>query len=156
LAFYAVYFSVRPDVSDLPTILKGPEAIRNKLHDVKTRLADFKTKGSVKAKEEDLIPIYELALEMYARGYSFTNISLEKSDAFNYIIEGNSLIPPFKVLDGMGEYAAKSIVEARKERPFSSKADLAERTKITKSILTTLNVMGVTSNLDEDNQMSLF
>ncbi|MDR0675342.1 MAG: PolC-type DNA polymerase III [Mycoplasmataceae bacterium] len=156
LAFYAVYFSVRPDVSDLPTILKGPDAIRNKLHDVKTRLADFKTKGSVKAKEENLIPIYELALEMYARGYSFTNINLEKSDAFNYIVEGNTLIPPFKVLDGMGEQAANSIIQARNERPFSSKADLAARTKITKSILAAFNVMGVTNNLDEDNQLSLF
>jgi DNA polymerase-3 subunit alpha (Gram-positive type) len=156
LAFYAVYFSVRPAVSDLPTILQGPEAIRNKLHDIKARLADFKTKGMVKKKEEDLIPIYELALEMHARGYSFTNINLEKSDAFNYIIEGNSLIPPFKVLDGMGEQAAKSIIDARNERPFASKADLAERTKLTKSLLITLNNMGVTTNLDEDNQLRLF
>jgi DNA polymerase-3 subunit alpha (Gram-positive type) len=140
----------------LLTILKGPDAIRNKLYDVKTRLSDFKTKNTVKAKEEDLIPIYELALEMYARGYSFANISLEKSDAFNYIIEGNTLIPPFKVLDGMGELVAKSIVDARNERPFSSKADLVGRTKLTKSLLTALNTMGVTKDLDEDNQMSLF
>jgi DNA polymerase-3 subunit alpha (Gram-positive type) len=151
-----VYFSVRPAVSDLPTILRGPEAIRSKLHDVKTRLADYQTKGLVKKKEEDLIPIYELALEMYARGYKFTNINLEKSQAFNYVIEGDTLIPPFKVLDGMGEQAAKSIVDERSKKPFTSKADLANRTDITKSLMITLNEMHVLDHLDEDNQMSLF
>jgi DNA polymerase-3 subunit alpha (Gram-positive type) len=156
LAFYATYFSIRPAVSDLPTLLKGADGIRNKLNDIKTRLSDYKTKGTVKVKEEDLIPTYELALEMLARGYSFTNIDLQKSDAFNYKIEGKTLIPPFKVIDGMGELAAQSIVDARKAKPFTSKLDLIQRTKITKTILATLNNMGVTSNLDEDNQLSLF
>jgi DNA polymerase-3 subunit alpha (Gram-positive type) len=126
------------------------------LYDIKTRLADFKTKSTVKAKEEDLIPIYELALEMYARGYSFSKISLTKSDAFNYIIDGNTLIPPFKVLDGMGEQVAQSIVDARNQHPFTSKADLLKRTKITKTLMNSFNLMGVTDDLDEDNQMSLF
>ncbi|MGT2357243.1 hypothetical protein ACVPOS_10535 [Staphylococcus aureus] len=40
-------------------------------------------------------------------------ISLEKSQAFEFIIEGDTLIPPFISVPGLGENVAKRIVEAR-------------------------------------------
>jgi DNA polymerase-3 subunit alpha (Gram-positive type) len=156
MAFYATYFSVRPAVFDLQTIILGPEAIRNKLDDIRTRLASYVTKKDVKQKEKDLIIIYELALEMYARGFSFKNISLTKSEARKFIIDDKSLIPPFTALDGLGEQAAQSIVDARKISPFVSKADLLTRSKISKTTMAVFNEMGITTSLDEDNQLTLF
>jgi DNA polymerase-3 subunit alpha (Gram-positive type) len=156
MAFYATYFSVRPSVFDLQTIIKGPDEIRNKLNDIKERLKSYLTKKDVKQKEKDLVTIYELALEMYARGFAFENISLAKSEATKFIIDGKNLIPPFSALDGLGDAAAHSIVEARKVKPFVSKADLIERSKISKTTLATFNVLGITTSLDEDNQLSLF
>ena len=51
----------------------------------------------------------------------------EKSQAFDFIIEGDTLIPPFISVPGLGENVAKRIVEAREDGPFLSKEDLNKR-----------------------------
>ena len=41
-----------------------------------------------------------------------------------FIIDGNSLIPPFNAIPGLGTNAALNIVKAREEGEFLSKEDL--------------------------------
>ena len=41
--------------------------------------------------------------EMAHRGFRMQPISLEKSQAFDFIIEGDTLIPPFISVHGLGE-----------------------------------------------------
>lgn len=134
----------------------GKQRIKNTLHDINSRLSNPVTKLSVKNKEIDLIPIYEISLEMIERGYSISNIDLSISLEDKYVITNNSLIPPFSCLDGLGGAVAKSIVEAREEKPFSSKDDLMKRTKISKTHLKKLIELGVLNNLFDDEQISLF
>ena len=55
---------------------------------------------------------------MAQRGYRIQPISLEKSQAFEFIIEDDTLIPPFVAVPGLGENVARRIVEARDEGPF--------------------------------------
>ena len=114
------------------------------------------TKKDVKNKDKDLIPIYEITLEMYSRGFGFKCVDLEKSEASKYVIDGNKLIPPFTAIDGLGIAAAESIVNARKQKPFISKEDLMQRTQINKTVLDFLNELGVTNKLKDNNQLSLF
>ena len=64
-------------------------------------------------------------------------ISLEKSQAFDFIIEGDSLIPPFIAVPGLGENVAQRIVEARSEGPFLSKEDLNKKLAYHKRLLIT-------------------
>jgi len=134
----------------------GEEAIRTKLSDIKSRLNSIKSKATVKQKEKDLIPVYEVALELYVRGFKINNVDLNKSQATKFIIENNYLIPPFNAIDGMGEVAATSIVEARNKMPFTSKEDLINRTKVNKTLLIILESLNITDELEEDNQISLF
>ena len=64
--------------------------------------------------------------EMAHRGFRMQPISLEKSQAFDFIIEGDTLIIHlFLYLDL--ENVAKRIVEAREDGPFLSKEDLNKR-----------------------------
>lgn len=63
---------------------------------------------------------------MNERGYSFQKVDLYKSSASDFIIEGNTLIPPFNSIPGLGTNAALNIVKARKKetsyrRKISSK-----------------------------------
>ncbi|OAV63309.1 DNA polymerase III polC-type [Bacteroidales bacterium Barb4] len=51
---------------------------------------------------------------------------------------------------------AQSIVDARNERPFISIEDLSNRTKISKAILALFDRLGITDDLEQDNQLSLF
>lgn len=156
LHFYASYFSIRTDVFDIKTIIEGKESIISKIDNIKSRLNDPKQKGSVKTKEVDLIPIYEISLELIGRGFEIKNIDLNKSDAKNFVIEDNYLIPPFSTIDGLGEAVANSIIEARNQRPFTSKDDIKNRTKITNTHFKILDELRIISHLEEDDQLTLF
>ncbi len=156
LEYYATYFTIRPDVFDLGTIVNGKAAILEKVKEIKTSISNPQTKNLVKKKEKDLLIIYEVVLEMIARGYEMANIDILKSDATNYIVDGNKIIPPFKAIDGLGEAVAESIIRERSIRAFISKEDLATRTKLTKTHLAFLVDNHVLEDLCDDNQISLF
>ena len=88
--------------------------------------------------------------------FLWLSIDLYKSDASKFVVdhENKALIPPFSALDGLGEAAAKSVVEARKNGEFLSIEDLANRTQLNGTIIKNLQNMGVIK-LQERNQLSL-
>ena len=156
LEFYAVWFSVRCDAYDIYTMLAGFEKTKER-YDQLTRLLNDRTQKIVK-KDEDLHDMFEVCIEMFERGYKFGNIDLYKSDATKFICdhENGLLIPPFIVIDGLGEAAADSVVEARKNGDFKSKEDLLRRTKLNGTNVDDLDRLGVLKGLGESDQMSLF
>ena len=131
-------------------------ALENKDAIIKDRRKANKEKLSTK--EDAIQDTLEIAIEMIERGYTFSNISLEKSDASNFVCdhENKCLIPPFKTIEGLGENAASSIIEARNEAPFTSKEDLLRRTKLNNTNVERLAAMHVLDNLPESEQLSLF
>ena len=69
------------------------------------------------------------------------------------------LIPPFIVIDGLGESAGKTVVEARKRlqgRPFLSKEQLLKETKLSSTNVADLDKLGALKDLSESNQLTLF
>ena len=156
LEFYATFFSVRCDQYDIEAMIKGEQAIINRLDELKLKSRSKTEKLS--PKETEQIKTLSMALEMVQRGYKFENISLEKSDSANFVVdkENNALIPPFKTIDGLGENNARTVIEARKDGPFHSKEELLRRTKLTSTNVEDLSRMGVLDNLDETDQLSLF
>ncbi|MBP5217198.1 MAG: hypothetical protein J6038_05130, partial [Bacilli bacterium] len=109
-------------------------------------------------KEKNIEQTLIMSLEMVERGYCFKNIDLYRSDASMFVCdhENKALIPPFKVIDGLGDAASSTVIEARKEGKFLSKEDLLKRTKLSKTHVESLTKMGVLDGLGETNQMSLF
>ena len=156
LEFYATFFSVRCDQYDIQAMIKGEQAIISRLDELKLKSRSKTEKLS--PKETEQIKTLSMALEMVQRGYKFDNISLEKSDSSNFVVnkENNSLIPPFRTLDGLGENNAKTVVEARKDGPFHSREELLRRTKLTSTNVEDLAKLGVLDGLDETDQLSLF
>ena len=158
LEYYATYFSIRPAVFNIKVICAGYEAIKTEYERVNNALNNPKLKGTISNKDKDLLPIYECALEMYARGYKFKMIDVEKSDSENFVIdyEDKAIICPFASLDGLGDQVAQSIIEARTEESFKSREDFIKRTKVTKQHIDSLTNLGVLDTLSESNQISLF
>lgn len=150
LEFYATYFTVRADDFDIPLMVKGSAAIRQRIEEIESKGHD------AQPKEKALLTVLEMALEMVERGFTFANVDLYKSDATRFLIEGNSLIAPFNALPGLGTNAAISIVKAREEGEFLSKEDLLSRSRISKTILDYLEEQGALNGLPESNQLSLF
>ncbi len=151
--YYATYFSVRADAYDIETLIKGEEEVTNKYKEI-----IVKKKSEQSNKEKALIVVFEIAIEMFKRGYKFANIDLNKSMDENFVCdyENNALIPPFRTIDGLGMQAATSIVEARNERPFTSKQDLLNRTKLNTTNIKTLEKIGAIDFDNDAEQLTLF
>ena len=158
LEFYATFFSLRSDQYDIETMIKGIDAIHNKLEEFSSRRRSNNVELALSVKEEDVERTLDVALEMCERGYKFSNIDIERSDAVNFVVdkENKALIPPFKVLDGLGENTANEIIKARKERPFESQEDLKKRGKLAEKNMKQLKQLHVLDNLRENDQLSLF
>ncbi|MHC0037166.1 PolC-type DNA polymerase III [Pseudoneobacillus sp. C159] len=150
LLYYAAYFTVRAEDFDIDAMVKGSHSIRAKIEEINAKGLDASNK------EKNLLTVLELALEMNERGYSFKKVDLYKSSADQFIIEGDSLIPPFNSIPGLGTNAAYNIVKAREEGEFLSKEDLQQRGKVSKTILEYLDNHGCLESLPEQNQLSLF
>ncbi|MGM9873963.1 MAG: PolC-type DNA polymerase III [Bacilli bacterium] len=155
LEYYATFFSVRSDYHDVHAKVQGEKGIIERLNELKLK---DRSKEGCTPKEKGQITTLQIAIEMVQRGYKFHNISLEHSDGTTFVVdhENNALYPSFITIDGLGESAAQSIVDARKERPFSSKKDLLKRTKLSNTNIKDLEELGVLKGLPEDDQLSLF
>lgn len=148
--FYATFFSVRAKDFDLVAMSNGKEAL-------KARIQEIYNKGmDATQKENTLVVSLEVANEMLERGYYIQMIDLYKSDATEFIIEGDTLIAPFIAVPSLGINVAKQIVAAREEDDFLSKEDLAKRGKVSQTVMDYLEVNNVVSHLPDENQLSLF
>ena len=151
LAYYAAYFTVRADDFDTSTMASGEEKAREELDAIHSRKKD----GTSMPKEDSLIPILELSIEMYCRGYHFDKVDLYKSHATDFIITENGLLPPLNALPGLGVNAAKTITEERSKGEFKNIEDLRLRTGSTKSVIEILDTNGCFEGMSESNQVSL-
>ncbi len=153
LNYYATFFSIRVVDFDIETMIKGYDAIKMKIE-------DLENKGyEITKKEGDVLESLKIALEATARGIKFSNIDLEKSDAVKFIkseTEKNTLIPPFRSIDGLGDTVGKTICQEREEKAFLSIEDLQKRGKVSGTLIEKMKMMNILTNLPESNQLSLF
>lgn len=150
LLYYAAYFTVRAEDFDIEAMARGSMAIRARIEEINAKGLD------AAPKEKNTLTVLELALEMCERGYSFQKVDLYKSQASEFIIEGNTLIPPFDSIPGLGTNAAINIVKSRADGEFLSKEDLQKRGKVSKTILEYMDKQGILESLPDQNQLSLF
>lgn len=153
LAYYAAYYTVRADDFDTSTMAQGEERARAALEEINQHKRD----GTAAPKEETLIPILELVIEMYCRGFEFVPVDLYKSHATNFqITEDGKLLPPFNALPGVADAAANAIANEREKGEFKNIEDLRLRTGVTKSTLEVMEANGCFDDLEKSNQISLF
>lgn len=150
LYYYAAYFSIRASDFDLQAMSQGKASIKAKMKEITDKGLDASTK------EKNLLTVLELANEMVERGYNFKMVDVEKSHASDFIIEGDSLLAPFRCVPSLGGSVANAIVDARQESPFLSKEDLSKRGKVSKTVIEYLDLNGVLEHLPDENQLSLF
>ncbi|GAK38469.1 PolC-type DNA polymerase III [Paenibacillus urinalis] len=150
IEYYATYFSVRAEDFDIELACQGYEAISRKIVEIEQLGFQASTK------EKSMLSVLEMALEMTARGFSFKMIDLYRSDATRFTIDGDSLIPPFSALAGIGDNAARNIAAAREYGEFLSIEDFQQKSKASKTAVELLTQMGCFRGLPESNQLSLF
>ncbi len=151
LEYYAAFMTVRGGDIEAVTVLKGRDAVRR-------RMAEIKAKGKdAQPKEINMYPSLQVVNEMMARGIEFLPIDIYKSDANVYRIEDGKIRMPFGALAGVGENAAIALAKARESvSEFVSVDDFAQKASAGASVIDTLRQVGAFGNLPETRQMSLF
>ncbi len=150
LAFYAAFFSIRASAFSYELMCQGREHLEKVMADYKQRM------DTLSKKEQDSYRDMKLVQEMYARGFEFIPIDIFSAQSRNFQIVGDKLMPSLNSIDGLGEKAADSIVEAAKDGPFLSKDDFRQRAKVSKTIVDLMASLNLLGNLPESNQISLF
>ncbi len=150
-AYYAAYMSIRADEFEGESMLYGKEK-------VKARMKQIAEAGNLASqKEKNMGPILELVLEMNERGIEFLPVDIYKSDPLKFLIEDDGIRPPLSALDGFGEVDAKKIDEARKKyTKFTSIEDMAQKSKIGKVALETLEKAGCLAGMPRSEQIDMF
>ena len=151
-AFYMAYFSVRADDFDASIMARGEERVRQEIEMINLKKKD----GTASPKEEGMIPILEICVEMYARGINFVPVDLYKSHATNFLKTDNGILPPLNALPGLSDNDALAITAERDKGEFRNVEDLRLRTGIGKNPLAILEENGCFDDLPDADQVSLF
>ena len=150
LAYYAAYYTIRAKAFDAEVMINGKEKVKNKMKEI-----DMMGNNAT-PKDKDMYDDLEIVLEMYERGLRFLPIDLYKSHATKFQVEGDCLRPPLNSIAGLGNVAAESIMNARKDEKFMSIDDMKIRAKIGDSVTELLKQFGCLEGMSQSNQLSLF
>lgn len=153
LAFYSAYFSIRAKGFDASCMIKGDKVCLDKMSELRGKERD----KTISAAEKDMMTTLEVCHEFYRRGFTFEPMDVYKSDATRFLVTETGLIPPFTSMPGIGEQAALSIVEERKNGKFLSAEELIVRCpKASKAVVELLEQIDALGSMPKTTQMTLF
>ena len=150
LAFYATFFSIRAKAFDAEYCCNGIDKVKKKIDEIMNN-------KDATAVEQNLMVTLEVCYEFYLRGFHFDTIDIYRSDATNFLITENGLLPPFVSVRGLGETAAQATVEQRKGKTFISVEEFATCcNKLSKTHIEQLKGLGAFSGMAETSQITFF
>lgn len=149
-AYYTAFFSIRADDFDGDFMLHGKQVVIDKMREIDNM------GNAAGNKEKNMYPILEIVLEMHERGINFLPVDIYKSDAIKFIMEEDGIRPPLSKLNGFGEVDANKLVEARQEERFTSIEQMANKAKLGKVAVETLQKAGCLDGMPRSEQMDMF
>jgi len=148
--FYASWLTSKATDVDVETMIKGYDAIKAKIEEIKYKGYDATNK------EMGQLESLKVCLEATARGIKFAPIELDKSSATVWGVKDETTIyPPFSSIDGLGDTVANNIATEREKGEFLSIEDLQKRCKVSQTLIEKMRSMGILDGMDESSQMTL-
>ncbi len=149
--FYASWLTSKATDVDVDVMIKGYDAIKNKIIEIQNKGFDASNK------EVGQLESLKVCLEATARGIKFLPIDLYKSEATVWgVKDDKSIYPPFASIDGLGDTVAKKIVEERQKGEFISIEDVQARGKVSSTLIDRMKMMNIFDDMPESSQLSLF
>ncbi len=159
IEYYTAFLTVRGGDLDAFTAVLGREAVKHKMVELHGPLnAEPKDRKPMSAKEKDQFTALQVVNEMMARGVELLPVDIYKSRATEYYVEDGKIRMPFSALSGVGENAAKGIVEGREKcgAEFVSVDDFQTKTGASSAVVEALRKIGALNDLPESAQISFF
>lgn len=149
--YYASWFSTKATDFNIEAMIKGYDAIKEVLIEIENK--GFEATN----KEAGISECLKLALEATARGIKIANIDLYKSKGTTFdVSDDNTIIPPFRTIDGLGDVVAKNIEAEAQKHPFISIEDFQNRCKVSSTLIEKMKTMGIFKDMPETSQLTLF
>ena len=150
IEYYAAYFTVRSEDLDGVIVMKGKDA-------VKQQMKDIKAKGNeATVKEAAAFATLQIVNEMFERGIEVLPIDLYKSDAYKFLVEDGKIRLPFSSLPGVGENVAKGLQNARNNGRYISVDEILTRSGASKTIVELMDEIGMLKGIPKSSQLSFF
>lgn len=150
IEFYATYFTVRGGDVDAHSAVAGKATAKAAMERLK-KLGNERT-----TKEEDTYVTLQIINEVLSRGIAFLPVDIYKSKANLYQVEDGKIRLPFSAIKGVGETAAIALEKAKEKGKYLSVEDVQSRSKVSKTVIETLEGFGAFEGLPKSSQMSLF
>ena len=147
ILFYSAWLSKRAKAHDVKAYVGGKIGIKAKINEINNTPADKKTN-----KDDDVLISLQIANEAAERGIRFLPVDINKSDSINFTIEDGCLRIPFIAVDKLGESVANQIKQAREEKPYTSKKDVMERSKLNQTLFEEFEFMHAFGNLPDEEE----
>jgi DNA polymerase-3 subunit alpha (Gram-positive type) len=141
---------VRSEDIEADTILKGIDAVRKRINDLKLQ------GNALGVKDKGVLDNLNIFNEMMSRGIKVLPIDLRKSHSRKFLVEDGNMRLPVGVLPGVGEKAAADIQRVIEQGNFLSIDDLQIEAGVSKTVIENLKEAGALSFLPDSNQMTLF
>ena len=149
--FYASWLTSKATDVDVETMIKGYDAIKNKIIEIQNKGYDATNK------ELGVLESLKVCLEATARGIKFAPVDLYESKATVWgVRDEQTIIPPFASIDGLGDTVAKNLANEREKGQFISIEDVQVRCKVSQTLIDKMKIMGIFNNMPESSQLSLF
>lgn len=155
LAYYAAYFSIRATAFNYELMCQGKERLEFHMAEFKRRSMSGDPSLKLSKKEEDTYKDMKIVQEMYARGYEFLPIDIYRAKAHTFQVIDGKLMPALSTIEGLGDKAADQVVDAVTEGKFLSRDDFKTRSKVSGTVVDTMESLGLLGGLPETNQISL-
>ena len=150
LEYYAAYFTVRSEDLDGVLVMRGKEA-------VKQQMRDIKMKGNeATVKENAELATLQIVNEMFERGIEVLPVDIYKSDAYKFVVEDGKIRLPFSSLPGVGESVAQGLQESGKNGKYISMDEISTRTGASKTIVEMMDELGILKGIPKSSQLSFF
>ena len=149
-AYYAAYFTVRGEDIDAAICMGGIDAVRATLQGIKAKGKE------ASAKENATFTIFQIVNEMMERGIDFLPIDFYQSKAHEYVLEEGKIRLPFSSIPGVGGAAAEALEEAASKQKYLSIEDIQQSAGVSKSVIESLEQLGVLDFLPKTNQLTFF
>ena len=154
LAYYAAFFGIRAKQFNYGTMCVSQKEFEHEFTEVKSRINNKTALPKDDATYSDM----RVVQEMYARGFEFMPLDIYKAKAHDFQIIDGKIMPSLDSIDGMGDKAAEKMEEviSQMNGEFESKKEMAEKCGINKTVMETMDDLGLLEGMREDSQISIF